>query len=50
MVSDHEDAVKLFQKQANEGKDDETVMFARKVLPKLEHHLQIANDLKKTLK
>ena len=50
MVSDHEDAVKLFQKQANEGKDDETVMFARKVLPKLEHHLQVANDLKRALK
>lgn len=50
MVSDHEDAVKLFQKQAVEGKDEETVAFARKVLPKLQHHLQLANDLKKVLK
>ncbi len=49
-VSDHEDAVKLFQNEAKDGKDDETVAFARKVLPKLEHHLQMANDLKKALK
>jgi len=50
MVSDHEDAVKLFQNEAKDGKDEETVAFARKVLPKLEHHLQMANDLKKALK
>jgi putative membrane protein len=50
MVSDHEDAVKLFTKEANDGKDTETVEFARKTLPTLQHHLEAAKDLKKTLK
>jgi putative membrane protein len=49
MVSDHEDVVKLFQKQARDGDDVETVMFARKHLPKMQEHLQHALDLKRTL-
>jgi putative membrane protein len=50
MVSDHENAVKLFQKEANDGSDTETTAFARKLLPKLQHHLQEANDLKRLIK
>jgi putative membrane protein len=50
MVSMHEDAVKLFQKQATDGDDAETVAFARKTLPKLQHHLEQANDLKRLMK
>jgi putative membrane protein len=49
MVSDHEDAVKLFEKQANKGEDADTVAFARKHLPKLQKHLQAALDLKRML-
>lgn len=49
MVSDHEDTVKLFEKQARNGEDAESVAFARKHLPKLQQHLQQAIDLKRLL-
>jgi putative membrane protein len=50
MVNAHEDAVKLFDHQARDGSDPDTVAFARKHLPHLQHHLQAALDLKRTLK
>ena len=50
MVSDHEDAVKLFQKEARDGHDPELVAFARKHLPALQRHLQAASDLHKMMK
>lgn len=50
MVSAHNDAVKLFEKQAKDGEDPETVAFARKHLPKLQKHQQQAIDLKRLLK
>ena len=49
MVSDHEDVVKLFEKQSKNGEDAETVAFARKHLPKMQEHLQHALDLKRML-
>lgn len=50
MVADHKDAVELFQKQATKGEDADTKAFARDTLPKLQHHLEMAIDLKKSLK
>ena len=50
MVSDHKDAVELFQKEADKGSDLDVKSFARDTLPKLEHHLEMAIDLKKALK
>jgi putative membrane protein len=50
MVSDHEDVVKLFEKQAKDGNDADSVAFARKYLPKLQQHLQHASDLKRAYK
>lgn len=50
MLSDHEDAVKLFEKQAKDGTDADSVAFARKYLPKLQQHLQHAADLKRAFK
>jgi putative membrane protein len=50
MVSDHEDAVKAFQKQALDGSDPELMGFARKHLPALQHHLERAKDLERFLK
>ena len=50
MVEDHEEAVKLFTKEANDGKDADVVAFARKTLPTLQHHLEQAKDLKKMVK
>jgi putative membrane protein len=50
MVADHEDAVKLFQKQATEGENAELVAFARKHLEAIQHHLEQAKDLERFLK
>lgn len=50
MVSDHEEDVELFQKEARDGKDPEVVAFAQKTLPTLQMHLQRAQDLKAMLK
>ncbi len=49
MVSDHEDAVKLFQKESTDGKDADVKAFAAKYLPTLQQHLDKANSLKSTL-
>ena len=45
-VSAHEDAVKLFQKAANESDDPDVKQFASKNLPGLQHHLEMAKHLK----
>jgi putative membrane protein len=50
MVSDHEDTVKLFQKQATDGSDPDLVAFARKNLPGVQQHLEHAKDLERLLK
>ncbi len=39
MVSDHEKDVKEFQKEANDGKDDDIKAFASRTLPVLQGHL-----------
>lgn len=48
MIEDHEDAVKLFEK-ASKNDDADIAGFAQRTLPALQHHLQMAKDLKKTL-
>lgn len=50
IISDHEDAVKLYQKQAREGEDAELVAFARKNLSAVQHHLEQALDLQRSMK
>jgi putative membrane protein len=50
MVSAHKEAVELFTKEADKGEDAETQTFARATLPKLQHHLEMALDLKKGAK
>jgi putative membrane protein len=45
MVSDHKDAVKAFEKAANEATDPEVKAFASKTLPTLKHHLSMAEAL-----
>jgi len=49
MVDDHENAVKLFEKQSKDGEDTDAVAYARKQLPKMQQHLQHAIDLKRAL-
>jgi putative membrane protein len=48
MVSDHESAVKLFEK-ASKSSDADIAAFAQKTLPTLQHHLMMARDLAKTI-
>ena len=47
MVRDHEDDVRLFRTQAQEGRDPELKRFAAATLPTLEEHLQMVRDLAK---
>jgi putative membrane protein len=48
MVEDHEATVKLFEKAAKSD-DADIAAFANKTLPTLQHHLQMAQDLKKAM-
>lgn len=50
MVSDHKDAVKLFEKESKDGKDADLRNFASQTLPTLQHHLGMAEQLEKDLK
>ena len=45
MVTDHEKAVQLFTKAANDGQDADIKAFANKTLPTLQEHLQMARQL-----
>lgn len=45
-VDAHEDAIKRFQKEIKDGKDDDVKAFATRNLPVLEQHLNMSNDLK----
>lgn len=46
MVKDHEDDVKEFQEQANEGGDADVKAFAAKTLPIIQGHLKMAQEIK----
>ena len=48
MVSDHKEAVELFEK-ASKSQDTEIAAFASSKLPKLQHHLESAKALEKTV-
>lgn len=45
MVADHEKAVSLFEQQANTGQDPELQKFAQDTLPKLQEHLELAQQI-----
>jgi putative membrane protein len=50
MVKDHEEAVKLFEHEAKEGKDQALKTMASQTLPALKMHLQMAQELCKRSK
>lgn len=50
MVKDHENAVKLFQKQSEKGEDADAKAFAAKTLPTLQMHLQMARTMNDSMK
>ena len=43
-VKDHKEAVALFEKQANNGKDEDLKKLAKETLPKLKEHLKMAQE------
>ena len=45
-VKAHEDTVKLFQKEVDKGTDADVKAWAQKTLPALQHHLEMARELK----
>jgi putative membrane protein len=49
MVKDHQDAVDLFTKWADSGKDADVKEWAGKKLPTLKEHLQMAKDLQQKI-
>lgn len=44
-VKDHEEAIKLFEREAKDGKDEDLKAFADKHLPHLKEHLKMAKQL-----
>lgn len=46
----HEDTVSLFQKESQKAKDPEVKAWAEKTLPTLQHHLEMAKDMDKSVK
>jgi putative membrane protein len=50
MVEDHEKDIKLFEKEANEGKDEELKMWASMTLATLRKHLEMAKGTESMVK
>ncbi len=50
MIDDHKEDIDLFKGEADKGKDPEIKSFAANKIPKLEHHLMMAEVLKDELK
>lgn len=50
MVKDHEEAVKLFEKESKDGSDEGLKTWAGNTLPILKHHLEAAQTLCKNMK
>ncbi len=48
-VNAHEDAVNLFQKEADKGEDNDVKAFAAATLPTLQHHLEMVKDIQAKL-
>jgi putative membrane protein len=46
-ISDHEEDIKAFRKEASSGSDPDLKAYAQEQLPTLEHHLEMAKALKK---
>lgn len=49
MVKGHQDAISLFQQEANGGQDASIKGFASKTLPTLQEHLKMARETSKTV-
>ena len=45
MIKDHDQAVALFQREAQEGQSEQLRKFAEATLPTLQEHLQMARSI-----
>lgn len=45
MITGHKEAVALFQREAKTGKDSDLKAFAEKILPTIQEHLKLAQDV-----
>ena len=50
MLKDHQESVRLFERQAKNGEDPELKALAAKTLPQLQAHLQKAQQIAASLK
>jgi putative membrane protein len=50
MVKDHKDDVSAFEKESKKADDPQVKQFAATILPKLQQHLQMAQDIQKEVK
>ncbi|MEP6675765.1 MAG: DUF4142 domain-containing protein [Ferruginibacter sp.] len=50
MIDDHEEDIKLFQKEANDGNNGDLKTWASATLPTLQHHLDAIKSLQETTK
>jgi len=50
MVSDHKDDIDLFQKEADKGNDADVKSWAAGKIPVLQHHLQMIEEMQKSMK
>jgi len=48
-VDAHQETIKIFRQEAEQGQDSDLKAFAKKMLPTLEEHLKMANDLNNKL-
>jgi putative membrane protein len=48
-VSDHQEDIALFEKEANNGKNPELKAYAQKTLPILKEHLRLARQMKQAV-
>ena len=49
MVKDHQDDIAAFEKETTGGSDSIIEAFAERTLPALKHHLEMAQDLSKSI-
>jgi putative membrane protein len=49
MVSDHQEDISLFEKEAKSGKDKNLQQLASTTLPTLNEHLQMIQDIQKKM-
>jgi putative membrane protein len=50
MVKDHKKDIKAFEKEAKSGKDADVKNFAQSTLPTLQQHLQMAQDIERSMR